>query len=137
MQTFIPGRRQFPRLGGDVQAEIQQTHSQLDQKQVPCRAHAPIETWLTCFKVHAVSSVMYNCCIHESQLTMYQKPTWLLDEGLSMCKHADALLQAEMESAKLDLQKAQAHYQQCCRSASAAKKQKNAASDFKVWLHWL
>ena len=42
-----------------------------------------------------------------------------------------------MESAKSDLQKAQAHYQECCRNASAAQKQKNTASDFKVWLHWL
>ncbi|KAL3161007.1 hypothetical protein ABBQ38_009393 [Trebouxia sp. C0009 RCD-2024] len=73
-QTFIPARHAFPRLGGDVHAELRQVHGHLAQKQ-----------------------------------------------------DAGAVLQAEMESAMLDLQRAQAHHQQCLRQLQAAKKQRTSA----------
>ena len=69
LQTFIPGRRQFPRLGGDLQLEIQQTHSQLDQRLVSCRAFTPVARHFTL----ASDLFQGSCCLQRHIQLLYMK----------------------------------------------------------------
>lgn len=68
MQTFIPGRQQFARLGGDVQSELQQTYSQLDQKRVSCKVSMPFASQPTfilsfmLFPSHAQKCTVMHFC---------------------------------------------------------------------------
>ena len=92
MQTFIPGRQQFPRLGGDVQLELQHTHSQLDQRLVSYKILTQTAMQILAL-TFMMPSLLYTSILHENQLTMCQQPRQCqLMKPRQQSKRSDVLL---------------------------------------------